>query len=162
MVTLSHCCRNPSIILALPIRVSASSPTPSAIYPRLPRPKFSPPWVSSVIVNMTPLRSFTLVLCHQICRCGLLYILLKYAKTRSRSTSFPFCFADLEDSPATTVASPLPFPTTESVFPLFWPLRPSLSHFPLPFAPSLETPAPFSLEIPHPLPEPGPSSDGFP
>ena len=84
MITLSHCCRNPSIIFALPILVSASSPTPTAIYPCLARPKSSPPWVGGVIVSMTPLRSFALVLCCQIYRCGLLYILLKYAKMRSR------------------------------------------------------------------------------
>ena len=61
-------------LCSLPIRVSASSPTPTAMYPCLPRPKPTPPWMGGVIFNMTLLRSFTLALCCQIYRSEFSYM----------------------------------------------------------------------------------------
>ena len=115
-MTLPHCCRHPSIMLALNLCLRllpdpysyVSLPSEAETHSAVDR------WCNC---QNDPLRSFAFPLFCQIYNSGLLYILLKYEKMRrSYRTSFPFCFADLEDPPATTTAFALPFPTTKSVY----------------------------------------------
>ena len=119
MITLSHRCRHPSIILVLPI-MALTPPLHNQALPSVA--EVSPPWVGDRIVNMTPLRNLTLVLCGQIYHSRCLYIvrICKNAGEKIMSTSFPFCFVVLEDAPATAAACPFPFPTATASFCAFY------------------------------------------